>query len=404
VASVWVTVLPLEERDYVGSLSVESNDPAGPTMATLDAIGLDGAICDGRSRYDVSFEADYKIADIAFLIDTTGSMGSTATAMATEFAAISGALSGRIPDITFGVATYDDYNSDPFGQDQDKPFILRQQQTDNVARVADVLATQVVLHNGWDWPESGHEAIFQAASGDGYDQDCDQNYDAIDDVKPFIPSPGDAFGGMVAGTYNEEVEGTGDVGGMGFRERVFPIMILATDADLRDPEAGYASPGGCSQDASMYHAYTAMAEIGAKFIGVAVNMPGGIGRAQLTNLAIVTDSYGDMDGYFLLEPAVVDWNGTSAEFRELVVNAVLSLVDSAWFDKIALEYDDPQGLIVEVLPEAYYNVQAGTQLDFNISVTGTVVEVETATTEAIELRLVADDEIVLGTRMLIIEP
>jgi hypothetical protein len=402
--AVEVSFLPTEDREYLGTLQVGSNDPAGPKMGQIQGRGQTGALCDGLMTYELEFDVDYKIADVAFLLDTTCSMGGTIGAMSSEFASIAGALAGQIPDITFGVATFDDYNYGGFGSGADKPFILKQQQTDDLGRVATVLGA-IPLHSGADGPESSHEALFQAASGDGYDQDCDSNYDSGDDVKPFIASPLDAFGGLIVGEGDPDVPGTGEVGGMGFREKVFPIMILATDNELRDPEAGYGSPGGCSQDASFYHVYTSMAEIGAKFIGVAANMWGGVGKGQLINIAIVTDSYADMDGDLIEEPAVVEWSGSDAEFRELVVDAVLGLVASAWFDKISLEVvNDPMGLIVEIDPEAYFQIQAGTPVTFVLTVAGAIVEAPEAGAEEIELELVADDQIVLSRRTLFVIP
>ena len=107
---------PLDEQEYAGALVVDSNDPAGRKEGTLAGTGMDGALCDGVMTYEVEFEVDYKIADVAFLLDTTCSMSGTAQAMANEFAAIASAVGARIPDVTFGVATYEDYNDGGFGR------------------------------------------------------------------------------------------------------------------------------------------------------------------------------------------------------------------------------------------------------------------------------------------------
>jgi hypothetical protein len=156
-------------------------------------------------------------------------------------------------------------------------------------------------------------------------------------------------------------------------------------------------------DASFYHVYTSMADIGAKFIGVATHGSPMV-ATQLTNLAIVSDSYGDMDGDLVAEPTVVEWSGSDSELRELVVNAVLSLVDGAWFDRVALEPNDPLGLIADIRPRAYFGVEAGAPLDFEVTVRGTVVPKATPASEAVELLLWADDSWLLGSRTLFIEP
>ena len=402
--SVNIYFEPMEEREYTGALVVESNDPAGRQEASIAGRSVASAMCDGVMTFELEFEVDYKIADVAFLLDTTCSMSGTAQAMANEFAAISSALGALIPDITFGVATYEDYNDAGWGSGNDKPFRLEQQQTNDYASIASVLGS-VTINSGADGPEGSHECLYQAATGDGYDQDCDSSFDTADDVQPFIASPMDAFSGLVPGNYEPATAGGGDVGGMGFRENIFPIMILATDNELRDPEAGYGSPGGCLRDASFYDVYTSMAEIGAKFIGINTSSWGNaIGVSQMEAIAIVTDSYGDMDGDYIDEPTVVDWTGTDADFRDVVVDAVFGLTSSAWFDKVHLEVDDPDGYIIDIQPDAYYDIQAGTPITFTLTVAGKLVEAPTAYSEELEAELIADDLIVLSRRTLYIEP
>ena len=288
----------------------------------------------------------------------------------------------------------------------DKPFILRQQQTDDIVQVADVLANDIQLHSGADMPESTMEALYQAASGKGYDQDCDGNFDNADDVKPFLSSPLDAFRGWVPGASDPETPGTGENGGMGFRDNIFPIFIYATDADLRDPEAGYSTPGGCSQDASFYDVYRAIAELGGKTIGVGVRMSeSSKGYQQMTELAIVTDSYGDMNGDYVEEPAVVTWSGSNAEFRETIVDAVYGLTGSAWFNKVTLELDGAGATYIsEVDPEAYYDIQAGTPVTFTLKVDGSIIEEPMAGSQELLIKLVADDQLILSTRNLYVMP
>ena len=106
------------------------------------------------------------MGDVAFLLDTTGSMSGTANAMASEFSAIVTALNALIPDAEYGFATYDDYAYAGYGYSSsgDKPFILRQQITDNTAAVQAELSG-VPIHFGGDGPESGMEALYQGANG-----------------------------------------------------------------------------------------------------------------------------------------------------------------------------------------------------------------------------------------------
>ena len=81
-----------------------------------------------------------------------------------------------IPDLTFGVISFDDYNFGTMGAGADKPYHPRQQQTTDLALVQTAL-DGLYAGGGWDWPESTVEALYQAATGAGYDQNCNGTCD-----------------------------------------------------------------------------------------------------------------------------------------------------------------------------------------------------------------------------------
>ncbi len=400
-ADLEVRFAPSTDGAFSGTLWVSSNDPGGRKTATWTGTGDEDGVCvtvDEGDSTTVSLEltGDYEMADVAFLIDTTGSMGSTATAVADEFASISSSLQARIPDITFGVATFEDYNFGSMGAGRDKPFTLHQQQTSDFARVQSALSGDVTIHDGADSPEATLEALYQAAAGLGYDQGCDGGYDATDDVPPFLAGASDAFGGAVDGVADPTTPDGGSVGGFGFREGILPIVIYATDTALRDPEAGYATPGGCPLDAGSSDVIAALNAIGAHVIGVAVGLSQGSDPfRQMAAIAEGTGSYGDMDGDGASEPAVITWNGSSADFRNAVVRAVQGLIDEAVFDEVRLEVvADEYGMVRSISPEAYADVTAGTPLEFDVDIEGTVASGPSDRTVEIDLALVGtiDDE------------
>ena len=74
-------------------------------------------------------ELRIQMGDVAFLIDTTCSMSSTANAMASEFGDIVDELGMTISDGAYGYGTFDDYNYEGMGSGADLPFILQQQIT-----------------------------------------------------------------------------------------------------------------------------------------------------------------------------------------------------------------------------------------------------------------------------------
>jgi hypothetical protein len=404
-AQVAVKFAPLNTATFPGALYAESNDPAGVRSATHSGTGLEDAFCvevtPGEDvPLDVTLIAEYRVADIAFLLDTTCSMSGLANAMAGEFSGIATDVSALIPDVTFGVATYEDYNFSGMGSGNDTPFRLGQQQTSDLGAVQSALSA-VRINSGDDISESTIEALFQGASGLGYDEDCDGTLDTPSDVQPFQAQLGDAFGGTQPGLYNPDVEGTGDLGGFGFREKVLPIFIYATDADMRDPDAGYRVPtGSCGPGAGMGDALSALGDLGAKTIGINVNgSPSSVAFAQMTTIAEGTGSFGDMDGDGDSEAAAVVWSGSDAEFREILVEAIDALVTDVTFDEVWLDVvNDPLNLVKSINPEKYTNVPSGEEVDFRIEFYGSVAAEEGDETYpvAFELKgLVIDKEVAL---------
>lgn len=380
-AEVTTTFEALLDRQMEGALYVESNDPGGLRQATHTGIGDASGVCiavppGDEEAVELDFTAEYKLVDVAFVLDTTGSMSGFATQVARSFAAIAGEVAARIPDVTFGAATYEDYvgsfGGTETGSPGDLPWRLRQQQTSDLGIVEGVL-NGVRVNSGADAPESTHEALFQAATGRGWDQNCNGAVDASTDVPPFIAGPGDAFGGTAADVYDASVEGTGEVGGMGFREGVLPIIIYGTDAPLRDPDRGDSAPGDgtCNPGpAGSRDAISALNDIGAKTIGIMVG-GGGTNRSQMENIAEGTNSYGDFDGDGRDELAVLSWS--TGDLTTSVADAIEGIVEAVVFDEVTLRVEgDDGGFVAAINPERYTDVPSGDEMPFEIEFEGAV--------------------------------
>ena len=404
---VQVGFAPEEEGDFTGLLTVASNDPSGDVSAPLEGLSRADSTCDGVTTTEMEFEVRYERADVAFILDNTMSMEPVIDAFESQLGAIAGGLSGTIPDLTIGFARHEDYRPDPFTDS--RPFRMQQQQTSDIALASATIAAPFPnISGGSDWEEASLEALYQAATGTGYDQNCNVSFDLSEDVPPFVPSPLDAFFGTAAGTYNPSIPGTGELGGMGFREGVLPIFVSATDAGMKDPDAGLWSPGGCPRDATLYDAVNAVLNLGGKFVGVEV-LSGGLTSplAQMEALAIITDSYGDLDGDFIDEPMVTSWSPSDSpeSFGTNIVEAIEALAAAAVFDVVKLNVaSDPDNLIIDIQPEQYETVIAGTPLTFTITVIGRVAKKASAKTSEIVFELVADDTLVLAERTLFVEP
>ena len=400
------------DADSDGDGFSDGGEIAAGTDPTDSGSVIDGIYVEVPERTGIEenfeFELRIQMGDVAFLIDTTCSMSGTANAMASEFSSIVTGLGSLIPDAEYGFATYDDYAYASYGSSWsgDKPFILRQQVTDNIAAVQAQL-TGVPIHSGADGPESSMEALYQGALGGGYDQNCNGSYNADTDVKPFIATEDDPFSGTGGQSFSATSSGGGEIGGFGFRDYALPVMVYATDNYLRDPEAGYGVPGGCPLDAGQTDVVDAFADLGGYTIGVMTSSWGGGGLPQMEALAEATGSIADTDSDGSADDLLVfTWTGSSAAFRDTITNAIEDLVNSIRFSKVELEVEgDEWGFVTHIDPLFYDNIDpsAGIDvLDFTLHFRGVVA----ATTEdqlyALTLNVVGDDTILLDTLDIIV--
>ena len=380
----------------------------------LDASSvIDGIYVEVQERTTVEEEFEFELSiqrgDVGFIIDTTCSMGGTITAIASEFNTLVGELESVLPDAGYSVTGHDDYAFGSFGSPgSDKPYYMRQQITTDTTLVQTGFAS-LSTHSGADLPESGTEAIYQAASGAGYDQDCDGSYDSSTDVMPFIASATDPYGGSGGEHYDSSTPDGGVLGGMGFREYSLPVVVLAGDNYLRDPESSNAqynaTPGGCPIDAGMSDAETAFLDLGAYFVGVSVN--GTTGYPQMYDFAEAIGSYADLDGDGVAaEPVVETWSGSNAEFRETLVNAITQLVAGVRFERVDLSVDgDSYGFVQSIEPEYYEGLGAsdeGKILTFTLTFRGVVAALTEDQLYVLTLNVLGDQSILLDTLDIVI--
>ncbi len=389
----------------------------GEVTAETDPLDA-GSIIDGiyvevpertTIEHDFDFELSIDRGDIGFIIDTTCSMGGTITAVATEFNTMVGELTALLPDAGYSVSGHDDYPYGNYGSPgSDKPFYLRQQVTTDTTLVQTGFSS-LSTHSGADGPESGTEAIYQAATGAGYDQDCDGAYDAQLDVYPFIATATDPFGGSGGESYDSTTPDGGVVGGMGFREYALPVIVLAGDNYLRDPESSNGmyngTPGGCPIDAGMSDAATAFTDLGAYFVGVSVN--GTTGYPQMVDFANTIGSLADLDGDGVAdEPVVETWSGSSTEFRTTIVNAITQLVSGVRFERVDLSVDgDVYGFVQSIDPEYYEGLGAedeGKLLTFTLTFRGGVAALTEDQLFRLTLNVLGDQSILLDTLDIIV--
>ncbi len=323
-----------------------------------------------RSQVTATFEFTPAIAmaDVIFLLDSTGSMGVTLSALAADFAQIVSDVSAQIPDAAFGVVTFQDYNQIGMGGGADKPFVLQQQVTTDHDAVQNALSA-LWPAGGGDQPEATLEALFQAATGVGFDQDCDGFFDSATDVPPFLAASDDLFSGNAPGAYDASDPSTGLIGGVGFRRYALPVFVYTTDAPFRDPDDGYPVAGACGNAATVDRVVDAVASVGGKLIGVNAGEELEV-TTDMTELANATSSFADLDGDGLLEPLVFNSQG-GGEIVDAVVAGVSAFHETGEFQRVELAIEsDAWGFVADIDPPFYSKVQPGQPLAFTLTLFG----------------------------------
>jgi hypothetical protein len=207
------------------------------------------------------FVPTVKKADVFFNVDTTGSMGGVIASLKSGLSTIITTTRERVTDSAFGVAQFEDYPVTPFGSTGDEPFHLLSGLTGDTT-LAQAATDQLSLGSGYDTPESGYEALFQAADGSG------------------IMGTGGNFGPFTA---------PGRIGGAQFRPFALPIIVHATDAESHDLVATSGNPAydvGFNAH-GREDALTALQGIGARVITIQ-NYVSAPATVQLNEISQVT--------------------------------------------------------------------------------------------------------------------
>ncbi len=365
---------------------IRDSDGDGFTDGIEDFAGTDplseedfplGTVVEAEARDRTEATAEYEFetdrVDIFLLVDTAYSYSCWHPDIPTFVDQLVTELFARYDNMALGFGIYDDYASYGWNASGGVPFQIAHQISTDAASIRSAASGLSMIYGG-DGPGSTYEAIYQAATGDGYDQTCDAAYDATTDIKPFHSVSDDAFSGEVEGSYNAEVMGTGDLPGVGFREGAQPIFFVAADNRIRDASYGDSMPSGaCFGGAGFDDAVGAINDMDAKFLGINVYeywSSDGTLQGQLNNLAEATNSYIDIDGDGAkTNPAALygswDWPAIST-----VVDAMWDLAEERMLDGFFQIGDDPRGWVEIVDPvTAITEVSHGEMVEVTFAVT-----------------------------------
>jgi hypothetical protein len=160
---------------------------------------------DGLSTHEISAEIALDRTDILFLVDNSSSMAHEIDRIREQLAELLvPQIAEHVGDAQLGLAVFSDFGERRLGE-RSHPYQLLQPITADIDRV--VAATErIELEYGGDNPETQLEALYQAATGDGLGVYVDEG--------PDCPA--------------------GTRAGVCFREGSFAIVMLFTDAPMRN--------------------------------------------------------------------------------------------------------------------------------------------------------------------------
>jgi hypothetical protein len=336
-------------------------DPLDPASnpGTIGGFSFDLPYKGLPRTQELTFNPRIKRADVAFIVDTTSSMGGSITGIRSQLSKIATDLKTKIPDTAFGVMDFRDMPLNPYGDTTDFPARLRQRITTSLTD-AQTGVNALSAAGGRDIPEAQISGLFQAATGEGM-----RSLSGAVWTPKFDPKAGFDAG-----------KGHGDIGGMGFRKDAAPIFVLVTDAVFHhapgDPDAPSASGGfdyysaasfGTASDQmpkTVKQTLDAMAAISAKLIGVSVRLgTGEAARRQEEYFALKTGTYTTATGGTcphgisgaavpavddgtgkMVCPLVFTTNTTGAGIDTAIVDAITKLATFVNFKTVWLEARD----------------------------------------------------------------
>jgi len=352
----------------------DPNDPASTISPEDFFVVL--PYMDPEQHRDLNFGTTIKIADVYFLIDTTGSMDDAIFNVASSLtSSIIPQIFALIPNVQVGVGHFNDFPSGMYGDAMDMPYWHNVDITPNIATVQSTINTypgSSAWGSGYDTPESHVIGLYLTATGEGLN--------AGGAHIPARTCPG-----------IPDDPGT-RVGYPCFRPMALPIIVIISDAPWHNGPAS-ANPYSFATK-GFNDAVSAMLAIGARMVGVFVNNFGTDGLPHMQKAATDTGTV-DEAGAPLV--AVSNDGAVSAN----VVNMITKLASSTP-QKVNAEAEDERNdpgpppddfnaerFVIDIRPksavppsgsdpptwddEYFYDVVPGTSVTFDVTFKNDIV-------------------------------
>jgi hypothetical protein len=240
--------------------------------------------------YDLETVSVLARADLAILLDTTGSMAGMAAQIQPQLSAIITSLAGQVDDLAFGAAGFGDFPMyDGANSQYDVPFYLVHRvmtahtpaglahikNSFTVTNIIDGVGGSFAIMRGGDEPEQLWEALRQTAAGTGITYPSPYTGGTPISTPPFNAAtapPSTALAGEEIGT----------IGGLGFRKDALPIILQITDTNAHIGGDTHMTPVSATRQV----ARVALKAIGARVVGVMSYIT--VGEDDLTAMAMDT--------------------------------------------------------------------------------------------------------------------
>lgn len=348
-------------RDAAADAQVPSGTAGGPSVH-----GPAPAWPPSEQTLDLTFGAapaeatltlvpDPSRLDVHFNVDTTASFAAEIDTIQYELTlSIIPRLRTRVADTQLGVSRFADFPLLPFGRpasrgNPDVPYQLLSPITNSLAQVKSaVKGLDRPLGEGGDIAEAAAEALYQIATGAGL---------TVDGRTMIEPFDRDAAAAMSGGT----------LGGVGFREGAFRVVVHITDAPSHTPQE--YSELNLDNTHALQDAATALRAVGARVVGICTsgqnNPVYAQVRSELSELALSTGAYAqpknescrtgvsgaEVPSYRGVCPWVFDVDYDGSGLAQSITDAVVGLLDEARFGAVHAEVgDDPLGFIESISP------------------------------------------------------
>jgi hypothetical protein len=296
----------------------------------------------------VSLEVGSAVSDLDLVlsVDTTGSFSGEIDALQSSFVGtIIPALSRRADRLAFAVTHFEDFPFGSFGDADDLPFELLTPLTTDLTRVAGGIARlDMPLGSGGDLGESGYEALYQIATGEGL------AYGEEVLVPPWSASRMGSGGGVEPG--------------VGLRTGSLRAVLHVTDAPSHDAR-DYGPP---AHDRGQTIAALRAARL--RVIGIA---SGAEARSHLEEIAIATDATLPPEGGVCRTglrgasrppvgevcPLVFDLAEDGTGLSDVIVQAIADLLRSLSYAEVYGEARDDRLGFVHAIEAVSARVEAG---------------------------------------------